>query len=147
MNPERRSSGSQFYIVTGRKYSPGQLDQMERRAIMQYKQNVFNELSAQHRDSIMTLRRNRDTAGLQALQDSLAQETERVTADNLPRYTPEMREAYSKVGGAPHLDGTYTVYGRVLEGMDIVDKIETAETDGNDRPLEDIKIISAKVIE
>ena len=147
VNPEFKSSGSQFYIVTGRKYSPGQLDQMERRAIMQYKQSVFNELSAQHRDSIMTLRRNRDTAGLQALQDSLAQETERVTADNLPRYTPEMREAYSKVGGAPHLDGTYTVYGRVLEGMDIVDKIETAETDGNDRPLEDIKIISAKVIE
>lgn len=147
VNPERKSSGSQFYIVTGRKYSPGQLDQMERRAIMQYKQDKFNELSAQHRDSIMTLRRNRDTAGLQALQDSLAQETERLTADNLPRYTPEMREAYSKVGGAPHLDGAYTVYGRVLDGMDVVDKIEVAETDGNDRPLDDIKIISAKVIE
>lgn len=147
VNPERKSSGSQFYIVTGRKYSAGQLDQMERRTIMQYKQDKFNELAAQHRDSIMTLRRNRDTAGLQALQDSLAQETERLTADNLPRYTLAMREAYTTLGGAPHLDGAYTVYGRVLEGMDVVDKIETAETDGNDRPLEDIKIISAKILE
>lgn len=147
VNPEKKSSGSQFYIVTGKKYTAGQLDQMERRAVMQHKQDVFNRLAAENRDSIMALRRNRDTAGLQALQDRLAQETERLTAGENKIYTPKMREVYMTQGGTPHLDGAYTVYGRVLEGMDVVEKIEAAETDANDRPLEDISIISAKVIE
>ncbi len=146
VNPEKKSSGSQFYIVTGKKYTAGQLDQMERRAVMQYKQDMFNSLAAQHRDSIMALRRNRDTAGLQALQDSLAQETERLTADHNTIYTPKMRQVYMTEGGTPHLDGAYTVYGRVFEGMDVVEKIEAAETDANDRPIEDIRIISASVL-
>ena len=67
VNPEKKSSGSQFYIVTGKKFTKGQLDQMERKAIMQHKQDVFNQLAAEHSDSIKALRRNRDTAGLQAL--------------------------------------------------------------------------------
>lgn len=147
VNPERKSSGSQFYIVTGRKYSPAQLDQMEHQAVMKHKQDVFNQLAKQHHDSIMTLRRNRDQAGLQALQEQLIKETESLTAADSVIYTPEMREDYMRIGGTPHLDGAYTVFGRVLEGMDVVEKIEQAETDANDRPLEDIKIISAKVIE
>ena len=147
VNPEKKSSGSQFYIVTGKKFTPGQLDQMERRALMQHKQDVFNRLALEHRDSIMTMRRNRDAAGLQALQEQLADETERLTAADTTYYTPEMREAYINQGGTPHLDGAYTVYGRVLEGMDVVEKIEKAETDANDRPVNDIRIISAKVIE
>jgi len=146
VNPEKKSSGSQFYIVTGKRFSPGQLDQMERRAVMQHKQDVFNRLASEHRDSIMTLRRNRDAAGLQALQEQLAQETERLTASDTTYYTPEMREMYINNGGTPHLDGAYTVYGRVLEGMDVVEKIEKVETDANDRPIEDVSIISAKVL-
>lgn len=147
VNPERKSSGSQFYIVTGRKYSPAQLDQMERQAVMKHKQDVFNQLTKQHHDSIMNMRRNRDQAGLQALQEQLVKETEALTAADSVIYTPEMREDYMRIGGTPHLDGAYTVFGRVLDGMDVVDRIEKAETDANDRPLEDIKIISAKVID
>ena len=147
VNPERKSSGSQFYIVTGRKFSPAQMDQMEHKAQMQHKQEVFDRLCSENRDSIMSLRRNRDREGLQALQEKLVKETEELTASAPVIYTPEMREAYVNMGGAPHLDGQYTVYGRVIDGMDVVDKIEKAETDANDRPVEDIKIISAKVIE
>ena len=147
INPKRRSSGSQFYIVTGKKYSPAQLDQMEHRALMARRQETFDRLCAQNRDTIMTLRRNRDQAGLQALQDSLNQETRRLTAADTTYFTPEIREDYTLNGGTPHLDGAYTVYGRVLQGMDIVEKIEKAETDANDRPIDDIKIISAKVVE
>ena len=147
VNPKRRSSGSQFYIVTGKKYSPAQLDQMEHRALMQRKQATFDSLVAQHRDSIMQMRRNRDSVGLQSLQDRLNEETQRLTASDTTYFTPEIREAYTTQGGTPHLDGSYTVFGRVLQGMDIVEKIEKAATDANDRPIDDIKIISAKVIE
>ena len=146
VNPQKRSSGSQFYIVTGKKFSPAQLDQIEHRALMQRKQETFDRLVAEHRDSIMQMRRNRDSIGLQTLQDKLNDETRRLTANDTVYFTPQMREDYMRIGGTPHLDGSYTVYGRVLEGMDIVEKIEKAETDANDRPIEDIKIISAKVI-
>lgn len=146
VNPEKKSSGSQFYIVTGKKFSAGQLDNMERQAIMRHKQDVFDSLARQNRDSIMALRRNRDSAGLQALQEKLAEETEKLTANDSVVYTPEMRESYMTEGGTPHLDGSYTVFGKVISGMDVVDKIQKAETDGNDRPLEDIRIISATVL-
>ena len=61
-------------------------------------------------------------------------------------YTAEQRKIYAEEGGAPNLDGDYTVYGEVVEGMDVVDRIAAAKRDRFDRPLEDIKIISAKVI-
>ena len=61
------------------------------------------------------------------------------------KLTPEMIEVYKTQGGTPHLDGQYTVFGEVSEGMDIVEKIQMVETDKNDRPLEDIRIIKASV--
>ena len=61
------------------------------------------------------------------------------------RLTEEVRQAYKSIGGAPHLDGEYTVFGEVTEGIDIVEKIQWADTDENNRPLEDIRIIKAEV--
>lgn len=146
VNPDRRSSGSQFYIVTGKVYNANQLGQMEKQLQMQQMQAIFNDLASQHRDSIMAMRRNRDQAGLQALQDELVKKTEAEAAKNPVKLTDAQREAYTTVGGTPHLDGTYTVFGEVVEGMDIVAKIETTATGAQDRPKEDIKIISMKVI-
>lgn len=62
------------------------------------------------------------------------------------KMTPKMRETYKTLGGTPHLDGAYTVYGEVLEGMDVVDKIQKVATDANDRPLEDVRILKAREI-
>ena len=146
VNPERRSSGSQFYIVTGKAYNDSTLNQMERQLQMMQKQNIFNDLAREHRDSIMTLRRNRDQAGLQALQDELVAITEKKAAEPPARLTSQQREAYTTTGGTPHLDNQYTVFGEVVDGMDVIDKIEKVETDSHDRPLKDVKILSMRVL-
>lgn len=97
VNPEKRSSASQFYIVTGHKFSIPQIEAMMRRNPAKVMpQNVVDD--------------------------------------------------YVNLGGTPHLDGGYTVFGQVVDGMDVVEKIQKAETDPYDRPREDIRIISAKVI-
>ena len=62
-------------------------------------------------------------------------------------FTPEQIAAYSTIGGAPHLDGAYTVFGQVLEGMDTVEKIEGTKTGKADRPVENVRILKATVIE
>lgn len=148
VNPEKASSGSQFYIVTGNVIPEGQIGQFERQLQMQQEQNVFNTLVAAHRDEIMNMRRNRDQAGLQALQEQLINETrQQVAREGAFTLTPEQRAAYTTVGGAPHLDGAYTVFGEVVEGMDVVEKIEKVETDRADRPVADVKVISMKIVE
>ena len=148
VNPMKKSSGSQFYIVTGTKIAPNQIAGLEARMKNSAMQNVFNNLAMQHRDQIIDMQKRGDRAGLQALQDSLIAETEKTVAGmETPALTPEMREAYTTVGGAPHLDGEYTVFGEVIDGMDTIDRIEKAQTDSSDRPKEDIRILSMHVIE
>jgi cyclophilin family peptidyl-prolyl cis-trans isomerase len=146
VNPEKRSSGSQFYVVTGQTVPAGQLGQLEKQARHTKMQNIFNALALANKDKIMTLRRNRDQAGLQALQDSLIKETEAAVANDGPMLTEEMKTAYTTVGGAPHLDGAYTVFGEVIDGKEVIDMIEKAATDGRDRPTEDIRINSMSIV-
>lgn len=139
VNPEKRSSGCQFYIVWGQKYNSGQMAQMEKQMVMQAQQSVFNSLAMEHREEILNMRRNRDNAGLQALQDELmAQMTAIVKEQGLGKMSAEQKSVYTEVGGTPFLDGQYTVFGEVEEGLEIVGKIQEVATDGNDRPLEDI---------
>ena len=86
---------------------------------------------------------DKDTVGLENLRQELIKETE---ANVKPETMTESQvRDYTTIGGTPHLDGQYTVFGEVLEGMEVVEKIQQAETDGRDRPLDDIKILSVKV--
>ena len=75
-----------------------------------------------------------------------AQERMDKYTDGKAKLTPELIETYKTQGGTPHLDGSYTVFGEVVDGLGVVEKIQKAATDGNDRPVNDIRIISAKVI-
>ena len=142
VNPERKSSGSQFYIVWGQQYSKGQMSQMARQLQMQAEQQKFNSLAAEHRKEIMDLRRNRDQAGLMALQEELIAETKAYMLEHPVKLSEQQIEAYTTVGGTPHLDGQYTVFGEVIEGLEIVGKIQESATLPGDRPKEDITIIS-----
>ena len=146
-NPMKNSSGSQFYIVTGKKYNAQELVAMEKTMQNRQKQAVFDELVAEHKAEIMDLRRARNSAGLQELQEKLIKETEEKVKGNLFHFTPEQKEAYTTVGGTPFLDNSYSVYGEVVEGMDVVEKIEKVATDSNDRPVDDVKILKATVVE
>ena len=141
VNPERRSSGCQFYIVWGKTYKEGQMDQLARQSQMQALQGVFNELAMQHREEIISMRKKRDNDGLMALQDQLEAEANAIVIEKgLGRISPEQKEAYTTIGGTPFLDGQYTVFGEVETGLEVVGKIQEAATDGNDRPLEDLKM-------
>lgn len=136
VNPERRSSGSQFYIVWGQVYKENQLNQLGKQIRMQKVQDVFNALAKAHREEIMQMRRERNRAGLQELQDQLIAEAEnKVGKQGL---TDQQMQLYSTVGGTPHLDGQYTVFGEVEEGLDVVEQIQNTATGRADRPTNDI---------
>jgi cyclophilin family peptidyl-prolyl cis-trans isomerase len=62
------------------------------------------------------------------------------------KFSEEQRNIYKSIGGTPRLDGTYTVFGEVIEGLDVVDKIASVKTDINEKPVDDIKIIKIKFI-
>ena len=138
VNPERRSSGSQFYIVWGQVYNEGQLRQFSKQLRMQKIQDAFNALASEHRAEIMQMRRERNRVGLQELQDRLAVEAEnKVGKEGL---TDKQLKQYSTIGGTPHLDGQYTVFGEVEEGLEIVEMIQATATGRADRPVDDIEM-------
>ena len=146
VNPEKASSGCQFYIVTGRKFTEPQLLGMENKINEQREEALFDSLARQHMKEIYKMRKAGDNAGLLELQDTLeAQARELADKEEKFRFTPEQIKAYSTIGGAPHLDGSYNVFGEVTEGMEVVDNIEIAKTNRADRPIENIRILKASI--
>jgi peptidylprolyl isomerase/peptidyl-prolyl cis-trans isomerase B (cyclophilin B) len=147
VNPERASSGSQFYIVWGETYTDGKLAQLEKQLAHQREQEVFNGLVAERRKEIMEMRRNRDQDGLYRLQEELVALTKAAVAEQGPvRLTDAQREVYKTLGGTPHLDGQYTVFGEVVDGLDVVDKIQQTATGAGDRPKENVIVKKMSVI-
>lgn len=148
VNPEKASSASQFYIVTGKKYSDSELKQMEKQLENRLKQSIFARLQAENKSKIMDLYRSGDKAELAILRDTLIGKTELEAEKRKDeaKLTEEQKEIYKTVGGVPFLDNQYTVYGEVVDGMEVVEKIEKSKTNRQDRPTENISIISVEVL-
>ena len=147
-NPEKASSASQFYIVTGKVYSEGEIKQLEKQKESRLKQAIFNRLQNENKTTIMQYYKSGDKDSLAIMRDTLIGKTEIETEKRKEetKLTAQQREAYTSVGGVPFLDNEYTVYGEVTEGIEIVDKIQKVKTNSSDRPLENIVIESMQII-
>lgn len=146
VNPGKESSSSQFYIVHGKVFEERVLHMMEERANNQKRNQIFNALLTQPQnaallDTVKAALGKNDNEKIQAVYNQLSPEIEKLLLVNGKlQFTKEQIEAYTTIGGAPHLDGAYTVFGEVTEGLDVLDKIAAVPVDQNNRPLQDIRM-------
>lgn len=148
VNPKKESSGCQFYIVTGQVYNDSTLVNMEKRKNYNVLNAAFTQLVMKNRDEILSLQKKGDEKALMAMQDKLlAQAREQIKDEPEFKFTPEQAEAYTTIGGTPHLDGEYTVFGEVVDGMDVVDEIQQVATNASDRPVDDVVIKKMTILD
>jgi cyclophilin family peptidyl-prolyl cis-trans isomerase len=145
-NPQKASSGCQFYIVQGRAFSDEELNLMEKNNEEKLESKLFQEKLSAKQEDVKKYREERNQGKLDILRDSILVEIRSEIAKNPTfKFTDQQRNDYKTVGGTPHLDGNYTVFGEVIEGLDIVNRISRTKTGQNDRPVEDIRILKAKI--
>lgn len=141
VNPQRKSDASQFYIADGKQYSTGRLDSMEMRVNIPIKNRIIREHYTPRKPDLEALRSN--PPAFNRLLDSLLHTVDSLYAAAPGKLVldPALREAYSTVGGVHHLDGNYTVFGEITEGLEVIDKIAAIPVDANNRPKSDARII------
>lgn len=142
-NPQKKSDASQFYIVHGKKYTEGRLDTMEMAVNVPIKNKLIRTYYSPHKSELDSLSKIGDREGFNNLLDSVLNIVDSlyVIAPGKFLWAEGVKEAYSTVGGAHHLDGEYTVFGEVIEGLSVIDKIVTLTVDERSRPITDVKII------
>lgn len=145
-NPLKASSGCQFYIVQGRTFTDSELNSMEKNNEQKLQAKMFQDILNSKQDEVKKYRLERSQVKLDALRDSILAEVNVLIGKRTDyKFTEQQRSDYKTLGGTPHLDGDYTVFGEVTEGLDIVENISKTKTGRNDRPVEDIKILKAEV--
>ncbi len=148
VNPEKASSGSQFYIVLGHKCGKGELAQFDKQRMRNAYRVRLKQLNDEEMDSLNMLM---DTEGHKAYKALLSRIKEKAKAETIANadsitMPDSQKQTYMEIGGTPHLDGEYTVFGQVIRGMEVIENIANTETDSHARPIKDVKIISAKFV-
>ena len=139
INPERASSGSQFYIVQGKTYSKNELVTDMEKLTTGVQQLVQFVDYAEERDQLVALYESGDYEGYTERMLSLKPAVEEKLDISVDRdYSEEKIQAYTSVGGVPHLDDTYTVFGQVIDGLSVIDSIAAQPTGRADKPIEDV---------
>jgi cyclophilin family peptidyl-prolyl cis-trans isomerase len=143
-NPAKASSGSQFYIVQGTVIPSASIEELK---IDQTKLNMAMQQfvsKPENKPVLDTLQKVYFSGNMEAYKNklfSLIPSIEKSTGMKLTKeISPEKIKAYTTVGGAPHLDGEYTVFGKVIQGLDVIDKIAAVQKDPADRPVDDIRM-------
>lgn len=144
INPDMRSSGTQFYIVQGKTLTEEELNIVERKINNNIKQAMFLKILREVSDSSRKSGLNLTEAEIQERVALRLFYLEEKSGDY--KISSEQRNEYMKSGGTPGLDATYTVFGEVVEGLEIVDRIAAVKTDINDKPENDIRILKMKIV-
>lgn len=148
INPNKESSGCQFYIVQGRSFTDSLLNLQEKRINDGIKKLLCDKTINQEenkalKEKLIYFQKTAQIDSMKVLFEKVLSGIEHL---NLYKFSEEQRKTYTTIGGAPHLDGSYTVYGEVIEGMEVVDKIASVSVDGMARPIDDVKIIKAYIV-
>ena len=141
VNPEKASSGSQFYIVDGKTFTDAELDQLEMRTAQQNAVPMFHQYIKEEGEA---MQKAGQTVNPDSVQMRAARRATAYMREHPYRMKEEVRQTYKTIGGSPHLDGAYTVFGEVVKGMEVIDKIAALETDEASRPKIDVKIKKMK---
>lgn len=146
VNPRKLSSGEQFYIVVGKVFTEEELRRMEAEKLRNEKnklgKKLFQPKMEEYREYLQSNQRAKADSLIQIINQKIEKEFEGYKGNAISK---EAGEAYKTIGGTPFLDGDYTVFGEVIEGMDIVEKIAARKTDAHDRPEEDVIILKAEI--
>lgn len=146
INPQKKSDMSQFFIVQGKVYRGGELDTLEKSQNYKIRQKALDLYYRPVKGELQMLKMDNPKSYSKRLKEINAKVDSMIlaTPGHLV-FTPEQREAYTTVGGCHTLDGQYTIFGEVIEGLDVLDRIAAYKKDAYDRPLKDVKIISVRV--
>ncbi len=141
------STSQQFYIVTGRKAKVAQLTDQEKTINKRYRKEVKDSLTRPYSKQILEWQKYKENKQISKLNDQLNKETDAIMATRKPfLYSQEQVDQYLYDGGVPSLDGLYTVFGEVTEGLEVVEAINNMHTDRNYRPDPDVRITRAYVV-
>ena len=135
VNPEKKSSSSQFYLVVGKLYTDEELNELEDKLNKKLRGKIEEMLY----DSLLSDSINLNSKTLSHITQKVSKLTDLIMNVKHIKFNENQRKIYTSVGGIPHLDGNYTVFGEIVSGYEVVEKISTVETDLNNRPLKDIK--------
>ena len=141
-NPKKKSDMSQFYIVQGKVYRVGELDTIEMAVNVPIKNALIRTHYNPHKEELAALKTS-DSGRFNAKLDSILHVVDSLyePAPGKFFFLPQQKNDYTTVGGARNLDGEYTVYGQVVAGLDVIDKIAALATDKRERPVKDAKIL------